>query len=74
MVSKFLKNKQKKSTKFALASSPGPTQILSRSRGKKSGEGLGSKLRHDQKWWTRFRNDGNVPTHNVAGVGQFNSP
>ena len=30
----------------ALASSPGPSQILSRSRGEKSGEGLGSKLRH----------------------------
>ena len=29
-----------------LASSPGPTQILSRSRGEKSGEGLGVKLRH----------------------------
>ena len=29
-----------------LASSPGPSQILSRSRGEKSGEGLGSKLRH----------------------------
>ena len=29
-----------------VASSPGPTQILSRSRGEKSGEGLGAKLRH----------------------------
>ena len=29
-----------------IASSPGPSQILSRSRGEKSGEGLGSKLRH----------------------------
>ena len=29
-----------------LASSPGPSQILSRSHGEKSGEGLGSKLRH----------------------------
>ena len=29
-----------------VASSPGPSQILSRSRGEKSGEGLGSKLRH----------------------------
>ena len=29
-----------------LASSPGHFQILSRSRGEKSGEGLGSKLRH----------------------------
>ena len=57
-----------------LASSPGPTQILSRSRGVKSGEGLGAKLLHDRKWWTRFRNDGNVPTHNVAGIGQFNQP
>ena len=37
-----------------LASSPGPTQILSRSRGEKSGEGLGSKLRHNRKWWTRL--------------------
>ena len=24
--------------------------------------------------WTRFRNDGNVPMHNVAGVGQLNPP
>ena len=30
----------------ALASSPGPSQILSRSHGEKSGEGLGAKLRH----------------------------
>ena len=30
----------------SLASSPGLSQILSRSRGEKSGEGLGSKLRH----------------------------
>ena len=37
-----------------LASSPGPTQILSRSHGEKSGEGLGAKLRYDQKWWTRL--------------------
>ena len=29
-----------------LASSPGSSQILSRSRGEKSGEGLGAKLRH----------------------------
>ena len=29
----------------SLASSPGPFQILSRSRGEKSGDGLGSKLR-----------------------------
>ena len=29
-----------------VASSPGPSQILSRSRGGKSGEGLGSKLHH----------------------------
>ena len=29
-----------------LASSPGPSQILSRSREEKSGEGLGAKLRH----------------------------
>ena len=29
-----------------LASSPGHSQILSRSRGEKSGEGLGSKLCH----------------------------
>ena len=34
-----------------VASSPGPTKILSRSRGEKSGEGLGAKLRHDWKWW-----------------------
>ena len=29
-----------------IASSPGPSQILSHSRGEKSREGLGSKLRH----------------------------
>ena len=29
-----------------LASSPAPSQILSRSRGEKSGEGLGAKLHH----------------------------
>ena len=29
-----------------LASSPGHSQILSRSRGEKSGESLGAKLRH----------------------------
>ena len=29
-----------------IASSPDPTQILSRSRGEKSGEGLGAKLHH----------------------------
>ena len=29
-----------------IASSPGPSQILSCSRGEKSGEGPGSKLRH----------------------------
>ena len=43
--------------KFSLtfiASSPGPTQILSRSHGEKSGEGLGAKLCHDRKWWTRL--------------------
>ena len=31
---------------FSLASSPGPSQILSHSRVEKSGEDLGSKLRH----------------------------
>ena len=39
---------------YQLASSPGPTQILSHSRGEKSGEGLGAKLRQDWKWWTRL--------------------
>ena len=29
-----------------IALSPGPSQILSHSRGEKSGEGLGAKLRH----------------------------
>ena len=33
-------------TEFPLASSPGHSQILFRSRGEKSGEGLGAKLRH----------------------------
>ena len=33
-----------------IASSPGHSQILSRSCGEKSGEGLGSKLRHNRKW------------------------
>ena len=53
---------------------PRPTQILSRSRGEKSGEGLGAKLRHDRKWWTRFRNDGNVPTHNVDRANSKSLP
>ena len=35
-------------TSFPVASSPGPSQILSCSRGKKSGEGL------EWKWWTRL--------------------
>ena len=60
----------------SLASSPGHSQILSRSGGEKSGESLGSKLCHGPEkvlgglayyvMWTRFRNDGNVPTHNAA--------
>ena len=25
----------------------------------------------DRKWWTRFRNDGNMPTQYVAGSSQF---
>ena len=33
-------------TSKLIASSPGPSQILSRSRGEKSGKGLGVKLRH----------------------------
>ena len=37
-----------------VASSPGPTQILSHSCGEKLGEGLGAKLRHDWKWWTQL--------------------
>ena len=44
---------RKRSRQF-IASSPGPSQILSRSRGEKSGEGLGAKLRHHRKWWTRL--------------------
>ena len=57
-----------------VASSPGHSQILSRSREEKLGEGLGSKLCHGLEMWTRFRNDGNVPMHIVAGIGQFNPP
>ena len=34
---------------YTVASSPGHSQILSRSHGEKSGEGLGSKLRHGQE-------------------------
>ena len=67
---------------LAIASSPGPTQILFRSRGEKSGECLGAKYVTTGNgglsyyvMWTQFRNDGNVPTHNVAGIiGQFNPP
>jgi len=33
-------------TAVTIALYPGPSQILSRSRGEKSGEGLGSKLHH----------------------------
>ena len=43
---------------------PHPDFILQSWR--KSGEGLGAKLRHDRKWWTRFHNDGNMPMHNAA--------
>ena len=42
---------------MCIASSPGHSQILSRSHEEKSGEGLGAKLRHgvtDRKWWTRL--------------------
>ena len=64
-----------------VASSPGPTQILSHSSGEnreKAWEqnyvttgngGLGYYV-----MWARFRNDGNMPMHNVAGIGQFNPP
>ena len=40
-----------------VASSPGHSQILPRSRGEKSGEGLVPILRHGPEmvpWWTRF--------------------
>ena len=46
---------QKQDSGKALASSPGHSQILSRSHGEKSGEGLGSKLR---KTTSRTRNGG----------------
>ena len=36
----------KQNVVMTVASSPGPSQILSRSCGEKSGEGLESKLRH----------------------------
>ena len=42
--------------------SPGHTQILSHSRGEKSGEVLGRMLRHGLKWWTQFHINGNMPT------------
>ena len=37
-----------------VALSPGPSQIFSRSCGEKSGEGLGSKLRHGQEMVNSF--------------------
>ena len=37
-----------------LALSPGPSQILSRNCGEKSGEGLGLSYVTDQKWWTQL--------------------
>ena len=33
---------------------------------RKIGRRPGIKLRHDRKWWTQLRNDGNVPTHNYV--------
>ena len=63
---------------YMLASSPGRSQILSRSRGEKSGKAW------DQNYvttgngglgyygmWTRFCNDGNVPTQYAAGGIHF---
>ena len=41
-------------SKEGLASSPGASQILSHSRGEKSEEGLGSKLRHKPEMGTRL--------------------
>ena len=40
----------------SVASSPGHSQILSRSRGEKSGEGLGSLLRHGPEMVDSVRN------------------
>ena len=43
-----------------VASSPGHSQIASRTRGEKLGEGLGSLLCHRlRKWWTRLVNNVN---------------
>ena len=36
-----------------VASSPGPSQILSRSRGEKSGKAWDQNYVTDRKWWTR---------------------
>ena len=62
-------------TCLEVASSPGHSQILSRSRGEKSGEGLVPLYVTERKWWTRlvrnvdrFRNDGNVPTQYAANT------
>ena len=49
--------------------------VLSRSRGEKSGEGLVPIYVTDRKWWTRFlhvwtrfHNDGNMPTQYAAST------
>ena len=47
--------------------SPGHSQILSCSHGEKSVKGLESYYATDQKWWTRFHNDGNV-TYMIPGL------
>ena len=62
----------------ALALSPGHSQILSRSRGEKSGEGArpgtnttsrtGNGGLDSYVMWTRFHNDGNMPTKYAAST------
>ena len=41
---------------------PGYFLFLSHNHGEKSVEGLVPLLRHGQKWWTQFHNDGNMST------------
>ena len=58
----------------SLASSPGHSQILSRSGGEKLGEGLvpilchGPEMVDSVRMWTRFWNYGNMPTQYVANT------
>ena len=64
-----------------VASSPGPSQILSHSHGEKSGEGLGSKICHDRNREVHLvcvsiystALIANVPNNTEGGILQLNT-